>query len=178
VAALELEDCPNGATVRVAGVISSEATVPSLFRAQPSVLFKSAIRSAEQTQGIDFALDLDNGQRVRICVRRALLVDRPLRTREPPACGPVSVDHWSDGRGGFSLKSDMFTGPSWWARLFGPARRYEASVGPGDRVEVCGVLHHEPAPDDLGPFARQMPIRAVLRAPARYPLLVRRLTER
>ena len=172
-----LEECPTGTAVRLAGVISSQATVPTLFRAKPAVLFKSVVGFAEQTQGIDFALDLEDGQRVRICVRRALLVDRARRTREPPACGPVSVDHWSE-RHRFRLKSDLFSGPSLWARLFGAARRYEASVGPGDRVEVCGVLHHEPAPDDRAPFARQMPVRVVLRAPAKYPLLVRRLTER
>jgi hypothetical protein len=38
------------------------------------------------------------------------------------------------------------------------------------------VLHHEPDPDVLAPFARQMPVRAVLRASDKYPLLVRRLT--
>jgi hypothetical protein len=168
-----LEDCPSGTSVRVTGVVSSGTTVPTLFRGEPSVLFKSVVGLAQQTQGIDFELDLENGQRARVCVRGAALVDRARRTREPPACGPVSIDHWSD-RGRPRLKSDLFTGPSLWARLTGASRRYEASVGPGDRVEVCGVLHHEPDPDVLAPFARQMPVRAVLRAGDQHPLLVRR----
>jgi hypothetical protein len=169
-----LLDCPSGTLVRVAGVIASGAVVPTLFRATPSVLFKSAVGLAEQTQGIDFELDVEDGQRAHVCVRRAVLLDRARRTREAPACGPVSVDSWSERRRS-KLKSDLFTGPSLWRRIIGPGRRYEASVGPGDRVEICGVLHHEPAPDALAPFARQMPVRAALRA-GKYPLLVRSLT--
>jgi hypothetical protein len=169
-----LSDCPSGSKVRVAGVIAPTRTVPTLFRGQPAVLFKSVIAEVQQTQGIDFDLDLDDGQRVRISVRGALLLDRARRTREPPACGPVSVDRCERRR--LALSSQLLSGPSLTARLFGGRRRYEASVAPGDRVEVCGVLHHEPAPDALGPFARQMPTRAVLRAGPRLPLLVRRLT--
>lgn len=161
-------DWPSGTAVRLTGVVAPAATVPSLFRGTPAVLFKSATGFAQRTQGIDFDLDLEGGQRARICVRRALLVDRATRTSEPPACGPVTAHE-------HRLASALFTGPSLWGRLFGPGRRYEAAVGPGDRVEVWGVLHHEPAPDALAPFARQMPTRPVLRAPTRGLLLVRRL---
>jgi hypothetical protein len=163
-----LDEWPSGTAVRLTGVVVPAATIPSLFRGTPALLFKSAAGGAQRTQGIDFDLDLEGGQRVRVSVRRALLVDRATRTREPPACGPVTTHQ-------HRLTSALFTGPSLWARLFGPFPRFEISIGPGDRVEVCGVLHHEPAPDAQAPFARQMATRAVLRAPRRGLLLVRRL---
>jgi hypothetical protein len=122
---------PLGAVVRLCGVIVPQATVPTLLRGRPAVLFKSRVDGAEQTQGIDFQLELEDGQRVDICVRGAFLLDRL----------------------------------TW--------RRHEASVGPGDRVEVCGVLHHEPAEEGVASFDRHATIRHVLRASRTTPLLVR-----
>jgi hypothetical protein len=163
-----LADCASGAAVRVTGVVADGPTVRTLFRGSPAVLFKSAVPMAQQTQGIDFDLDLESGERARISVRRAMLLDPGRRTHEPPACGPVGVD-------GNRLTSLIFRPPSLLARLLGRARHYEVSVAPGDRIEVCGVLHHEPAPEALAPFAREMPTRAVVRAPRGKPLLVRRV---
>jgi hypothetical protein len=167
-------DCPSGTTVRIDGVVVSDATVPTLFAGAPAVLFTSVFGAGQQTQGIDFHLDLDGGERVRVAVRGAMLLDRPRRSRESPACGPVRVD-WSTDHGRPRLTSDIFAGPSLRSRLFAWRRRYEAVIAPGDRVEVCGVLHHEPDPDARAPFARQMPTRAVIREGNKLPLLVRRL---
>jgi len=163
-----------GETVRLEGVVAPGPSVPTLFRGRPAVLFMSAAGAVQQSQGIDFDLDMAGGQRVRVSVRRALLLDRLTRTREPPACGPISVD-LSPEPGGNRLTSNLLNDPSPLSYLFGEGRRYEASIGPGDRVEVCGVLHHEPDPDARAPFARQIPIRTVIRAGSKQPLLVRRL---
>jgi hypothetical protein len=166
-------DAPSGSSVRLEGMVVSEATVPTLFRGIPAVLFKSRLGGAVQTQGIDFDLRLDGGERVRVSVRDALVGDRPERAPGPPACGPVKVV-WGPERGQAQLASDIFAGPSLLGRLRDARRRYEAVIAPGDRIEVCGVLHHEPDPDARAPFSRQMPTRAVIRA-GKLPLLVRRL---
>jgi hypothetical protein len=55
----------------------------------------------------------------------------------------------------------------WW-------RCFEAAVGPGDEIEVSGVLHHEEAPDAATPFDRHVAIEAVIRSAPGRPLLVRR----
>jgi hypothetical protein len=169
-----LADCAPGSSIRLQGVVVSEATVPTLFRGTPAVLFKSKLGGAVQTQGIDFDLQLDGGERVRVSVREAMLDDRPTRVFGPPACGPVKALWWPD-RGPPQLASDIFAGPSLVSRLLGLRRRYEASIGPGDRIEVYGVLHQEPDPDARAPFSRQIPTRAVIRAGTKLPLLVRRL---
>jgi hypothetical protein len=58
-----------------------------------------------------------------------------------------------------------------------PSRRFEASVGPGDEVEVFGILHHEVDPDANDAFSRQVPVARVLRAGA-LPLVVRSVGHR
>jgi hypothetical protein len=169
----QLAECPSGTAVRLEGVVVSDETVSTLFRGAPAVLFKSVVGSAVQTQGIDFDLLLDGGERVRVSVREALLADRPERVFGPPACGPVKVVWWPE-RGHAQLASDIFAGPSLLGRLRDARRRKEAVIAPGDRIEVCGVVHHEPDPDARAPFSRQVPTRAVIRA-GKLPLLVRRL---
>ena len=164
---LRLADVPNGTLVRVAGTIPPQATVPSLFRGLPAVLHRNRIRNADEMRGVDFFLDLDEGEHVKVAVRRAFLLESPTPTREAPACGPVSAH---DGEGGSRLRSDLFDGPG----PSSPFGRYESSVGPGDRVEVCGVVRHVPAPDLEGRFLRVPPMRTVLVGEEERPLLVRR----
>jgi hypothetical protein len=163
-----LEDAPTGALVRVAGTIGPQTTVPTLFRGVPAVLFRNRITSADETRGHDFLLDLDQGEQAKVAVRRAFLLEPPRRTREPPACGPVS-DHNVDGRS--TLQSDLFVRHS----LSSWHRRYECSVGPGDRVEVCGLVEHvlDSAMETRSP--RQAPLRPVLLEDEKTPLLVRRV---
>jgi hypothetical protein len=161
-----LADVPDGTLVRVCGTIPPQPTVPTLFRGVPAVLFRNRMGLADETRGLDFLLGLDDGGQAKVAVRGGFLLERPRRTREPPACGPVSAD--LEG-GGYVLRSDLLRDPPLFSYL---VARYESSVGPGDRVEVCGVVHHVLAPELRS--LREVPTRPVLGAGEETPLLVRR----
>jgi hypothetical protein len=167
-----LAQVPSGTCIRVTGVVSPQSTVPTLFRGQPSVLSRNRLGTADELRGIDFQLDV-GGERVHVSVRDAFLFDRPQPTTEPPACGPVSYDLVP--RGPSRLRSDLLSPPSWWQRLF-PGRRREAAIGPGDRLEVCGILDRAPSPDGVAGPGRPTPMRLTLRADRTIPLLVRSST--
>jgi hypothetical protein len=128
---------------------------------------------ADETRGLDFLLALDNGEQAKVAVRGSFLVERPKRTHEPPACGPVSpeaVMSSPDSLGRHHiLRSDMLRSDPLFPRLLG---RYESSVGPGDRIEVCGVVRQVLAPELRS--LREVPTRPVLGAGEETPLLVRR----
>jgi hypothetical protein len=170
-----LAEVVPGRLVCLTGVITAPAPVPTLFRGVPAVLFRDSIGGADEVRGIDFDLELNSDERVRVCVRRAVLVDPPTRTQEAPACGPVYAAPAAEGFGAH-LCSALVVTPSPLIRTLGV--RHESSVGPGDRVEVVGVLRHELAPEAAIPFARNLPTRFVLRAGERHPLLVRREARR
>jgi hypothetical protein len=172
-----LEAATPGRLVRLRGVIAPQPTVPTLFRGTPAVLFRSRIGAADETRGLDFVLEVA-GHRVRVGARRAMLLDEPRRTRQPPACGPVYCDPFAEGGRGPRICSTLFTTPPAWLGLLSSSRRYEASVGPGDEVEVVGVLHHEVDPDGGELFGRDVPIARVLRAGGQTPLLVRSVAHR
>jgi hypothetical protein len=161
-----LADVPDGAVVRVCGTIPSQPTVPTIFRGVPAVLFRNRMGLADETRGLDFFLALDNGENPKVAVRGGFLLEPPTRTREPPACGPVSPEI---DDGGYILRSDMLRDPPLFSYLIA---RYESSVGLGDRVEVCGVVHHVLAPELRS--LREVPTRPVLGASEETLLLVRR----
>src|SRR5262249_38659777 len=92
-----LADVPDGTLVRVVRLIPPQPTARTLLRGPPAVRFRNRIGEAEETRGLDFLLDLDGGEQARVDVRRAFLLEQPTRTREPPACGPVSA-HLVDRR--------------------------------------------------------------------------------
>jgi hypothetical protein len=162
-----LADVPDGTLVRVSGTVLPQATVPTLFRGVPAVLFRNRMGPADETRGLDFFLGLDNGEQAKVAVRGSFLLDRPPRTREPPVCGPVSLEAVGDA---YALRSDMLAfRPSLIARLF---PRYESSVGPGDRIEVCGVVRHVLVPELQS--LRGVPTQPLLEAREDAPLLVRR----
>jgi hypothetical protein len=165
-------EVPTGTPVRLSGVIPAQATMASLFRGQPAVLSRNRMVDADELRGIDFRLVLDDGEQVQVEVREAFLLDRPRRSREAPACGPVSVDHVGNELA--RLRSALLSPASSWQRLL-PFGRHETSVGPGDRIEVCGVLHREPAPDGEAGPGRPTPMRLSVRAGAGAPLLIRKL---
>ncbi len=163
---VSLADVPDGTLVRVSGTILPQATVPTLFRGVPAVLFRNRMGPSDETRGLDFFVGLDKGEQAKVAVRGSFLLDRPARTREPPVCGPVTLEAVGDA---YALRSDMLAfRPSLIARLL---RRYESSVGPGDRIEVCGVVRHVRAPELRS--LREVPTRAVLGASEDTPLLVR-----
>jgi hypothetical protein len=165
----------TGQVVRVTGVVAQQPVVPTLFAGAPAVLFRNRAGRADETRGIDFSLDVDSGQRVKVLVHEAFLLERPRRFRGPPACGPVS-DHRDDDDEGDRpprLRSDLRHPPRVWYRLFEPSL-YESSIAPGDHIEVCGLVHHEADPaGDAGP-SRGVPLQAVLSAGPGVRLLVRR----
>jgi hypothetical protein len=165
-----LAELVTGTPVRLTGVVASQPTVPSLFRGIPAVLFRNRVAGADETRGIDFDLDLDDGQRLRVSVRNALLLDRPRRTREPLACGPISIE--ATPGGARRLQPAPPSGPGWWSRFLSLFRR-ESHVGPGDRVEVWGILDHEPVPQAGLTPDRRLPSRFVLRAGNKRPVIVR-----
>jgi hypothetical protein len=175
----DVQNLPPGRLVRLRGVITAQATVPTLFRGVPAVLFRNRIGAADETRGVDFALDVA-GQQIRIGARRSLLLDEPSRVREPPACGPVYCDPWANPKlrdRSARLCSSLFTTPPGWFKIL-PSRRFESSVGPGDEVEVFGILHHEVDPDAGDAFSREVPVGRALRAGARLPLIVRSVARR
>jgi hypothetical protein len=169
---VSLVGVPEGTLVRVSGTILPQATVPTLFRGIPAVRFRNRMGMADETRGFDFLLALDNGEQAKVAVRGGFLLEPPKRTWVPPACGPVSPEAVmnSDGfTGAYTLRSDMLRRDPLFARLLG---RYESSVGPGDRVEVCGVVRHVPAPELRTP--RGVPTRPLIGANEEMPLMVRR----
>ena len=110
---------PNVPEFRVSGVIAAGPAVPTLFRGLPSVLSRSRVGGADETRGIDFSLVVDGGGQASVRARGAILLDRPRRTREPPACGAVCAD--SFGKGEPRLRSALLDGTSFW-RLVRPGR--------------------------------------------------------
>lgn len=163
---------PAGTRLRVRGRVVDQPTVTTLFLAQPAVMFRNRMGGVDETRGLDFIIELEDGQRARVSARGAVLLDRPRRIRQPPACGPVSVDQLATG-GTPRLQRDLDPPPSSWDRAF-PPRLFESSISPGDEVEIIGVLHHEPAPDGVSTPGRQTPMRHVLRASPHLPLCVRK----
>jgi hypothetical protein len=161
-----LADVPDGTLVRVCGTILPQPTVPTLFRGVPAVLFRNRMGPADETRGLDFFIGLDDGGQAKVAVRGGFLLETPQRAREPPACGPVSPD-LDDG--GYVLRSDMLRRRPLFSHLLA---RYESSVGPADRVEVCGVVRHALAPELRS--LREVPTRPVLGAGEDTMLLVRR----
>jgi hypothetical protein len=166
---------PAGEAARVSGVISAGPTFPSLFRAQPSVLARSKVGSADEMRGIDFTVILDDGARVLIAARGGYLLDTPAALDRPPACGPVYSER-PQGKEHFGrIASGLHWDAPWRSRL--PRRLRETSVGPGDRVEVMGVLEREVSPDGVAGGGRSMPMRLTLRSSDRIPLCVRKLRD-
>jgi hypothetical protein len=165
---------PHGGHVTLTGVIPPQATVPSLFRGVPAVLFRSARSDADETRGIDFQLRLDTHHEITVAVRGAMLLDRPTRVRGPLACGPVSVNWNRTWREDARLQSDLFAVPALLARAFmGFAR--ESAIGPGDRIQVTGLLEHQVSPEGMAGPGRHVPMRYSIRGDRDRPLLVRKL---
>lgn len=131
----QLHELADGTLVRVTGSIVPQATVATLFRGRPAVLFRNQLGEVDETRGIDFQVQLDDGTRLTVDVRAALLLEPPSLVRTPPACGPVSV--LAPRKEPARLHSDLLSPPSLWSRLH---RRHESSVQPGDLVEIIGYL--------------------------------------
>jgi hypothetical protein len=130
----------QGTLVVARGMIAPDAAVDTLFRARPAVLWRSVVGAADETRGIDFDLVLENGTRISVDVRGALLLDKPTRVTEAPACGPVST--LTPKGKSVRMVSNLVTRPSFFSRW---QRLYETSIGPGDTVEIIGWFERLPA---------------------------------
>lgn len=166
-----LADARVGSFMRVAGVVAAQPCITSLFRGLPAVLFRNQAGGADEIRGVDFHLDLASGERVTISVRGALLLDRPRRTRRPPACGRLSVETLPSGFA--RLRSEALSPASFWSWARAMGQR-ESAIAPGDQIEVCGVLDRQVDPAGDAPPGRQPPMRYLLRGDDEMPLLVRR----
>lgn len=154
---------PAEATVvRITGRIIAQPTVETLFRGVPAVLFRNKVGDADETRGIDFVVALADGTEILVDVREAILLEPATKITTPPVCGPVRA--LDTRKGDTYLASELISGSSWWARL---DSLKEASVGPGDLVEVIGEV--EPPAD--GPA----PPRMVVFGTDEVPLQVRKI---
>ncbi len=120
-------------------------------------------RPWHETRGFDFAVDLPSGEALSVRVRGVYFLPQPPETR------PL---FW--GRNMQTLPSPLRRRASADRRgamtevIFG-----ETSLGPGDDVEVVGVLDHEVSPEATA-AGRGARLHPVLRAGSLTPLLVRR----
>jgi hypothetical protein len=171
VATPPLAEVAEGSAVRVVGVIAPGPTIPSLFGGIPCVLSRNALASADELRGLDFTLQLEDGQRISVSVRDAHLMNQPEPLDAPPVCGPVAVDPRTVDDPRPRLISALHRKPPMFQRRRRPR---EFAVGPGDKVEVVGIIHHEVAPDGVAAPGRHTPMRRTLRGGPATPLLVRK----
>ena len=159
-----------GRQVRLEGIVAPQATVPSLFGGHPVVLATSDCAGVVETRGIDFDIRLAGGQLVRVPARQAVLLGRPTRVAGAPSCGPLTFS--LDG-GEPRLRSALLSADGWIGSLLRFAA-HELTLGPGDTVELCGVIDLEPDEDARRGFARAPALRPVLRASDDSPVLIRK----
>ena len=89
-----LRGCPPGSLVRVEGRVRAEAAFTAAVSGQPAVLAHYEARpesgaSSHQVRGVDFFLDVDGSEAVRVEVAEAYFDDRDVHeTVEPGQRGP------------------------------------------------------------------------------------------
>ncbi len=159
-----LRGSPPGSLVQVIGTVRAEVPFQAAVSGEPAVLAHYEVRldsgtSAHQVRGVDFFLDVDGSESVRVAVQEAYLDDRQVFETATPAnlsvAFPVSCFEMGESAKG--------------------ARYREARLGPGDRVEAVGVLVREVDPSIAGGPGRTPGLRVVIQASPRLPLLLRKL---
>ena len=175
-----LATCRRGDILKVRGRVRPGPTFESAGLRRPSVLASYAGRVAYatgqltdgvewpwfETRGIDFTLDLASGETALVRVRDLYLMPHPPETTTLFWSRAIRMLPSPLRRLGRSLRQGAVN-----ETILG-----ETNLGPGDEVEVLGVLDHEvsSAADAAGRGARLVP---VLRAGPLTPLLVRRCGE-
>jgi hypothetical protein len=168
-------DVPSGTHVHLRGTVAPQPAMTSLARGVAAVVSRNRLKYVDETRAIDFWVELADGQRIRVDARRAILLDFPEPVREPADCGPVRL--------GFAdtdirhrvlrLQPEPMDGARWWQVVH--TRLRESSVGPGDVIDLWGVLEHEPAPSGAGGGSSRNPaLQPVLRAQGKIHLFVMR----
>jgi hypothetical protein len=158
--------------VRLTGVVADQKTVPSLLTGRPVVLAASACAGVTETRGFDFDVRLSDGRLVRVPARDAVLLGHSQRVRGEPSCGPITLTLSGDEP---RLCSALLADRGYIDHLLQRLAR-EVTLGPGDAVELCGVLDVESDQSTEGGFVRDPAIRAVLRPADGLPVIVRKRT--
>jgi hypothetical protein len=159
-----------GQRIRLEGTVAEQPTVPALFTGRPVVLATSDYAGVVETRGIDFDVRLPDGELVHVPARDALLVGRARRVAGAPSCGPLALS-LEGGQPRFA--SALLSAQGWLGRLLRFSAR-ELTLSPGDAVELCGTLEHQPDPRGQHGFRRQPPLRPVMRPSGEVPVLVRK----
>jgi hypothetical protein len=144
-----------GSLVRVVGTVRAEQPFAAAVSGQPAVVVHYETRAPHQPprhqlRGIDFLLDVDASEAVRVAVKDCYFDDRPSLETSTPT--DLSVVGAADG-----------------------GRYWEARLGPGDRVEALGVLVRQVDPALAGGPGRSPPLRLVIQASPRLPLFLRKV---
>lgn len=159
-----------GQVVRLRGTVMEQSTAPGLFSGRPAVLARSEWAGVSETRGMDFRVELTDGEVVWVAARDVALLGAAEHVPGNPACGPLAL-RMDDGQP--RLASALLSVQGWFGRLLRfPA--HELTLAPGDEVELCGTIHREPAPDGESALGRAPPLRTVLRPAGRIPALVRK----
>jgi hypothetical protein len=167
-----------GDTIRVRGRIAPGPTFFTMAGRRPAVL-ATYVGQVEyvcgkladglpkgwwETRGLDFTIDLDTGESVKVAARTAYLMQftgvfkdfLALRNRvETPVLGRFSAPLPNGGEVTYVISD-------------------ETAVGPGDEVDVVGVLDQEVDPH-ASHGRRQIPMSPVLRGARLAPVIVRPL---
>jgi hypothetical protein len=167
-----LKGLPAGRRASLRGTILSEGTFSSAYSRRPVVLVRyvgSVVRHSgrvldgvgrpfQQLRGTgSFILQTDGGERVRIETRQSYLV------------APLSWIRTETGDGA-SMSSATIETPR---GLVTGMIHHEFGVGPGDRVDVLGVVDEEVDPAGVRSGPRGALTMPILRAGGLFPLLVR-----
>jgi hypothetical protein len=151
-----LRGARDGALVRVVGKVLAAESFTAAVSGRPAVLCHYEVRGGgmaawHHVRGIDFLLEIDDGEPLLISVREAFLEDGPDTVSQQPAHPSVLG-----------------------ARTGANVVYREARLGPGDRIEALGVLSRQIDPTLSAGPERAPPLRLVVRAGGRLPLLVRK----
>jgi hypothetical protein len=150
-----LREARDGALVRVVGRVLATEPFTAALSGRPAVLCHYEVRGGgvaaqHEVRGIDFLLEIDEGEPLLVSVREAFLEDRPGKITAEPADASVLGARVGDG-----------------------VEYREARLSPGDRIEALGVLTRQIDPTLSGGPERAPPLRMVVRAGAHVPLLLR-----
>lgn len=150
----------EGDLVRLRGKVSASESFTSVVSGEAAVLAtyevrardrKERSRDFDEVRGIDFLVEIEGGESVRVAAREAFVTTSPSgRGRDPVI-----------------LTNDLF--------LLGGAACREVRIAPGDTVELIGILSREVDPLAERSNPRALPTQFVLRGTRRLPVLVRPL---
>ena len=164
----------SGTMVRVVGRIREGESIPTLFRAANSVLSSVSLGPAVETRGTDFSIETPAGDSVRVLVEHALLHAPSLPVDARSAATPV---RWQRAKELPRIVRKSSDSVESLLRTLRRDRATEASVGPGDDVEVVGRLLFEP-PALVSEHGTNLPFSWAIGGDTSRPLVVRPLKPR